>query len=110
MPALERQYQKRMSGMQVSSTSRIDLMAENGSQVPSETSASLIQFNGSPADLVIISDISERIETEGVLLTNEKTLQVLLDSTHDLALLVSHDGTVLAANKKAAERYGKNLD
>jgi PAS domain S-box-containing protein len=40
--------------------------------------------------------------------SNEQTLRVLLDSTHDLALLVATDGTVLTVNNKAAQRYGKN--
>ena len=39
---------------------------------------------------------------------NEETMRILLNSTHDLALLVDTDGTVLTVNTRAAERYGKD--
>ena len=45
---------------------------------------------------------------EEALQTSEEKLRVLLNSTHDLALLVDKDGTVLTVNTKAAERYGKD--
>jgi len=105
-----RRYDDRLAGKEIPKTFRIDLIAKDGSIIPCETSASLIRFNGRPADLVIIRDIRERIAAERALLANEETLRVLINSTHDLALLVSKDGTVLAANNLAAERYGKTLE
>jgi PAS domain S-box-containing protein len=110
LPSAKRQYENRMNGMQVSNTYRIDLIAKGGDLIPCETSAALIKFNGQPADLVIIRDISERLAGEKTILTNEETMRVLLNSTHDLALLVGKDGTVLTANKNAADRYGKKLE
>jgi PAS domain S-box-containing protein len=110
LDAVRRRYEDRLTGKQVPKIFRIDLIAKNGSIIPCETSATLIRFNGHPADLVVIRDISKRIAAESALQTNEETLRVLLNSTHDLALLVSKDGTVLAANSIAAERYGKTLE
>jgi PAS domain S-box-containing protein len=109
LAGVRRRYEDRLAGKQVPKTFRIDLVAKDGSIIPCETSATLIRFKGRPADLVIIRDISERVASERALLANEETLRVLLNSTHDLALLVSKDGTVLAANNKAAERYGKTI-
>jgi len=103
-----RRYEDRLAGKQVPKTFRIDPVAKDGSILPCETSATLIRFNGRPADLVVIRDISERIAAEGALQTNEETMRVLLNSTHDLALLVDTDGTVLTVNISAAERYGKD--
>jgi PAS domain S-box-containing protein len=110
LPEVRRQYEDRMNGMPVSNTYRIDLMAKNGSLVPCETSATMIQFNGRPADLVIIREVSERLAGERALKDNEDTMRVLMNSTHDLALLVSIDGTVLTANQNAADRYEKKLE
>ncbi len=45
---------------------------------------------------------------EEALQESEEKLRVLLNSTHDLALLLDTDGTVLTVNTKAAERYGKD--
>ena len=105
---VRRRYEDRLAGKKIPKTFRIDLVAKDGRILPCETSASLIRFNGRPADLVAIRDISERIAAEKALQTNEETMRVLLNSTHDLALLVDIDGTVLTANTRAAERYGKD--
>ena len=105
---VRRRYEDRLAGKKIPKTFRIDLVAKDGSILPCETSASLIRFNGRPADLVAIRDISERIAAEKALQTNEETMRVLLNSTHDLALLVDIDGTVLTVNTRAAERFGKD--
>jgi PAS domain S-box-containing protein len=107
LDAVRRRYADRFAGKSVSKTFRIDLVAKDGTLIPCETSATLINFNGGPADLVFIRDISERLSAAEALQTSEQTLRVLLDSTHDLALLVATDGTVLTVNTKAAQRYGK---
>jgi PAS domain S-box-containing protein len=107
LDVVRRRYEDRMAGKTVSKIFQIDLVAKDGTLIPCETSATLVNFNGRPADLVFIRSISERL-TAAALQTSEKTMRVLLDSTHDLALLVATDGTVLTVNNKAAERYGKN--
>jgi PAS domain S-box-containing protein len=106
--AVRKRYEDRLAGKKIPKTFRIDLIANDGSIIPCETSASLIRFNGRPADLVFIRDIRERIAAEEAMQTNEETMRVLLNSTHDLALLLDTDGTVLTVNTKAAERYGKD--
>jgi PAS domain S-box-containing protein len=110
LPAVRRRYEDRLAGKSVPKTFRIDLLAKNGRIIPCETSAAMISFKGRPADLVVIRDISERVLAAKVRQESEETFRVMLNSTHDLALLVKRDGTVLAANTKMAERYGKSLD
>jgi len=56
---------------------------------------------------------SEKIENqcqplEDALQESEETFRVMLNSTHDLALLAKRDGTVLAVNTSMAERFGKS--
>ena len=108
LDTVRRRYEDRMAGKTVSKIFQIDLVAKDGTLIPCETSATLVNFNGRPADLVFIRSISERLAAAAALQTSEQTLRELLDSTHDLALLVATDGTVLTVNNKAAERYGKN--
>jgi len=45
---------------------------------------------------------------EDALQESEQTFRVMLNSTHDLALLVKRDGTVIAVNTRMAERFGKS--
>ena len=47
------------------------------------------------------------LAASSALQASEQTLRVLLDSTHDLALLVDVHGTVLASNKSLAGVFGK---
>jgi len=60
--------------------------------------------------LVFIRDISERLLAEKTLQESEETFRVMLNSTHDLALLAKRDGTVLAVSNSMAERFGKSLE
>ena len=62
--AVLKQYQDRLAGKQLPKTYKIDLLAKDGRLIPCETSATVIDYQGSPADLVIIRDISERIRAE----------------------------------------------
>ena len=108
LDAVRRRYEERMAGKPVPKTFQINLVAKDGTLIPCETSATRVTFNGRTADLVFIRDISERLAAAAALQTSEKTMRVLLNSTHDLALLVAKDGTVLTVNNKAAEWYGKD--
>jgi PAS domain S-box-containing protein len=108
LPAVRRRYEDRLAGKSVPNTFRIDLIAKDGSIIPCETSAAVISFKGRPADLVVIRDISERVLAEKALEASEETFRVMLNSTHDLALLAKRDGTVLAVNTSMAERFGKS--
>ncbi len=108
LPAVRRRYEDRLAGKSVPNTFRIDLIAKDGSIIPCETSAALISFKGRPADLVVIRDISERVSAKKALQASEETFRVMLNSTHELALLAKRDGTVLAANTNMAERFGKS--
>ena len=56
---------------------------------------------------------SEKIENqcqplEDALQESEETFRVMLNSTHDLALLAKRDGTVIAVNTRMADRFGKS--
>lgn len=107
LDAVRRQYEDRMAGKPVPRTFQIDLVAKDGTLIPCETSATQVDFNGHPADLVFIRDISERLAAAAALQTSEQTLRVLLNSSHDLALMVDTEGTVLTSNKNLASVFGK---
>ncbi|MGD2100343.1 MAG: PAS domain S-box protein [Desulfobacterales bacterium] len=105
--AVRQRYEDRLAGRPVPRTFQIDLIAKDGTLIPCETSANRVIFNGRPADLVFIRDISERLVAADALQSKEQTLRVLLNSTHDLALLLDTQGTVLTCNKSLAGVFGK---
>ena len=55
-----RRYQARVAGESLPSTYQIDAVAKDGSLIPCEASATLIQYQGQPANLAIVRDITER--------------------------------------------------
>ena len=75
LPAVRRRYEDRLAGKSVQKTFRIDLLDKDGRIIPCETSAALIPFNGRPADLVVIRDISHRVLTEKALRKAGKELE-----------------------------------
>ncbi|MDJ0766099.1 MAG: PAS domain S-box protein [Myxococcota bacterium] len=77
IPAVRRRYEDRLAGKQVPRTFLISIVAKNGKRVYCETSASLIQFKGRPADLVFIRNMEERKQTEADLASKQRVLQAL---------------------------------
>jgi len=62
--AVRKRYEDRLAGKDLPRTFTLDLEAKDGTMIPTETSASLIQFEGRSADIVILRDISERVKAE----------------------------------------------
>jgi PAS domain S-box-containing protein len=58
--AVREQYDGRLSGKEVLRNLTIQLVAKDGRIIPCETSATVIDYNGSPADLVVIHDITDQ--------------------------------------------------
>jgi PAS domain S-box-containing protein len=79
-------YERRLRGEIIPSQYEIELIAETGNQVPVELSATCIQYQGRPADLIIVRDISERKRMEEERLRLEK-----LATVGELATMVGHD-------------------
>jgi len=79
-------YERRLRGEIIPSQYEIELIAKTGNQVPVELSATRIQYQGRPADLIIVRDISERKRMEEERLRLEK-----LATTGELATMVGHD-------------------
>ncbi len=67
-------YEGRLEGRTVPQTFRVDLVSKLGQTIPCETSATLIQHRGRPADLVVIRDITDRERSRRALVEHAKEL------------------------------------
>lgn len=61
---LVERVKKRLKGEAVPGKYEIDILSKDGSIIPVEINASLIEYEGRPADMAIIRDITERLQTE----------------------------------------------
>ncbi len=57
----------------------------------------------------VARDITDRIENSKLLQEDEGTAKALLNASPDVMILLDTSGTILALNKAAAERLGKNV-
>jgi len=86
LPKVVERYERRMAGEEVRSIYETALKRKNGSRVDVELNAGIITFQGKPADLVFVRDISERKRLEEQLLQAQK-----MEAVGRLAGGVAHD-------------------
>ena len=110
---VRRRYEERLAGKDLPRTFQLDLLTKDGSLVPCETSAALVEFDGRPADLVVMRDISERRVAEKALLESNERFRVLFDHAQDYALILdpaSGDPVIVDANEAACRIHGYSRD
>lgn len=82
---LTERVKKRLKGEAVPRKYEIDILSKDGSTIPVEINASLIEYEGRPADMAIIRDITERRRAEAELQKLNKELeQRVKDRTAEL--------------------------
>lgn len=70
----------------------------------------IFDANGHLAQIAVFGrDITEQREIEESLRDSEETFRAFLDATMDVATLIDCDGTVVALNGAAAERFGTSV-
>jgi len=79
-------YTRRLRGEKVPATYEVEAIAKTGERIPIEFSATCINYQGRPADLVIMRDIRERKRMEEERLMLEKLVAI-----GELATMVGHD-------------------
>lgn len=92
-------YKKRISGEKVPPRYETILLRKDGKKIWVELNAGIIQYEGKPADLVIIRDITERKETE------EKKYKTLVNSIEQ-GLYSTKGGKFLEVNKGMEDMFG----
>jgi len=102
---IKERHERRMRGEKVPATSELELIAKTGERVPIEASSTLIHYQGRPATLTIVRDISERKLMEEERLRLEK-----LATIGELATMVGHDlRNPLQSIKNAAYQLNNEL-
>jgi len=72
-------HKKRLAGEEVPSVYEAKLLHKNGNKISFEVNASVIQYMGKPADLVILRDLTERKKAEQKLLAYSEHLEEMVE-------------------------------
>ncbi len=95
-------HRRRMRGEDAPKLYEVTLCNKHGSRVPVELTAALTTWQGSPAALVIIRDITERKLIEKTLLDSEKRYRSLVENSPDAILIIDAErNSIIEANEQA---------
>ena len=111
LPRIEKIYRDRMANKQVSSIYETVLVNINGEQVDAEVSAGLISYEGKPADLVIVRDITERKKAEQALKESEEKFSKAFNlNPNTIAIIDLETKRRLAVNDYFAKIVGHSKE
>jgi len=103
-------YARRLKGEPVPSDYQIRLRRDRDDYSLVQLNAGLITYQGSPADLVIVRDISDRQRLEHEIVTRQRYLEGVLQSTPDAIVAFDRDHRISEWNPGAEELFGYPAD
>lgn len=99
-------HRRRMRGEDVSKQYEVSFSNKRGNRVPVELTAAVTSWQGHPAGLVIIRDITERKLIEKTLLDSEKRYRSLVENSPDAIMIIDAEGNaIIEANEQAAQLF-----
>lgn len=96
-------YQRRMAGEDVETVYESALLHKDGSRVDVEVNGAIINYNGKPADMAVIRDITERKQAEEALRDSEAKLRAMFEASPDFIMNVDREGKLLFINRTVPE-------
>ena len=107
IPKIVERYKRRMAKDSVTPMMYETILRRNdGSKVFVELNAGLVTFHGTPIDLVIIRDITERKRMEVAMRDSENKLAAIIEFLPDATFVIDMDGKVIAWNRAIEEMTG----
>lgn len=99
-------YESRMAGIDVSRISELRIFRKDGTVLPVELSSSAIEYEGGPADLIIIRDISARYEAEAARLEAEDRYKAIFNNPLQAVFINDIEGHFIEVNEYFQELSG----
>ncbi len=104
---ISQRFRDRQAGKPAPSLYETVFMTRDGQPVPVEISVALTTWEGEPAGLVFVYDISERRRAEEALLENESRLRSIVETALNVIVVLSPEHRILEFNPEAERLYGR---
>jgi len=106
MPKALDRYKRRMAGEDVPSIYETALQHKNGHRIEVELSGGIISYEGRPADMIIVRDITERKQAEEALRGSEEKLRSILESSPDAITVTNLEAKLTDCNAATLSMHG----
>ena len=103
---LMERYKKRLMGEKVPERYEIELIGRRGKAIPFEISASMIKYEGTPANMEILRDMSERKESESFLEEEKKKMEAIYKTIKEGLVLYDQEGRIVYMNPSIRTLFG----
>jgi len=98
VPTIMERYRRRMAGEQLPTVYETVMRRKDGTRLEVELNAGTIEYDGRPADLVVVRDVSERKDSEKAHRASEERYQAIFENTGTATILIDEDKHILLAN------------
>jgi PAS domain S-box-containing protein len=103
---LMERYKRRITGEKIPNRYEAELLSKEGKKIPVEINASKIEYEGRPADMAIIRDITDRKRMEISLIDSEKRYRSLFEDSRDAIYISTRAGKFVEVNQSMLELFG----
>ncbi|UCE42026.1 MAG: PAS domain S-box protein [Candidatus Aminicenantes bacterium] len=103
---LSQWHKERLSGEEVPFSLKTKILHKEGDIKDIEFSSSLVQFDGRPAEMGIIQDISNLKNLEDALKKAEEKYQILIDNINEIIFMMDPGGKFTFISPAVTELYG----
>jgi len=103
-------FKRRLAGEVPTKVFQYRAIRKDGITIWVEVFSTVIDYQGKPATLTSILDVTERKRMEEALRESERRYALTLDTVPDMVYESTLDGTILYANRYASEILGYSLD
>ena len=103
---LAQRHKERLAGEEVPPSLKTKILHKDGNIKEIEFSSSIVQFDGRPAEMGIIQDISDLKSLEEALKRAEEKYQILVDNINEIIFMMNPGGKFTFISSAITEQFG----